>query len=118
MEYAKLETAALAHVDDSYYYGAYCRKCKHSARLSLVKLRAHLGDCFPLVKVKGKLRCERCSSRQIVITFLTPSQRTGSLAHLFGENPSYDPASYPHTSGVYNLMMYGGEGSGAFRGIQ
>jgi hypothetical protein len=40
MEYAKLETAALAHVDDSYYYGAYCRKCKHSGRLSLVKLRA------------------------------------------------------------------------------
>jgi hypothetical protein len=35
MEYAKLETAALAHVDDTYYYGAYCRKCKHSARLSL-----------------------------------------------------------------------------------
>jgi hypothetical protein len=27
VEYAKLETAALAHVDDSYYYGAYCRKC-------------------------------------------------------------------------------------------
>ena len=25
MEYAKLETAALAHVDDSYFYGAYCR---------------------------------------------------------------------------------------------
>jgi hypothetical protein len=64
MEYAKLETAALAHVDDSYYYGAYCRKCKHSARLSLVKLCAHLGDGFPLVKVKDRLRYERCSSRQ------------------------------------------------------
>lgn len=37
MEYARLETAALAHVDDKYYYGAHCRK--HSARLSLVKLR-------------------------------------------------------------------------------
>jgi hypothetical protein len=36
MEYAKLETATLAHVDDSYFYGAYCRKCKHAARLSLV----------------------------------------------------------------------------------
>jgi hypothetical protein len=35
MEYAKLETPALAHVDDSYYYGAYCRKCQYSARLSL-----------------------------------------------------------------------------------
>jgi hypothetical protein len=47
---AKVETATLAHVDDSYYYGAYCRKCKHQARLSLVKLRQHLGDTYPLVK--------------------------------------------------------------------
>jgi len=59
MEYAQLETAALAHVDDSYYYGAYCRKCKHSARLSLVKLRVHLGDDFPLTHVRERLRCQR-----------------------------------------------------------
>jgi hypothetical protein len=85
MEYAKLETAALAHVDDSYFYGAYCRKCKHAARLSLVKLREHLGDTFPLGKVKDRLRCERCNSRQIVITFLAPNQKTGNVAHLFRE---------------------------------
>ncbi len=83
MEYAKIETAALAHVDDSYFYGAYCRKCKHAARLSLEKLRQHLGDDFPPVKVKDRLRCERCSSRQIVITFLAPNQRTGNVANLF-----------------------------------
>ncbi len=83
MEYAKLETAALAHVDDSYYYGAFCRKCKHSARLSLEKLRNHLGDNFPLRKVKDRLRCEHCNSRQIVITFLAPNQRTGNVVHLF-----------------------------------
>jgi hypothetical protein len=87
MEYAKLETAALAHVDDSYYYGAYCRKCKHSARLSLVKLRAHLGDDFPLAKVRERLRCQRCGSRQIVITFLAPNQRTGNVAYLFCDEP-------------------------------
>jgi hypothetical protein len=87
MEYAKLETAALAHVDDSYYYGAYCRKCKHSARLCLEKLRKQLGDTFPLVKVKDRLRCERCSSRQIVITFLAPNQRTGNVAPLFDQTP-------------------------------
>jgi hypothetical protein len=85
MEYAKLETAALAHVDDTYYYGAYCRKCKHAARLSLEKLRKNLGDGFPLAKVKDRLRCERCSSRQIVITFLTPNQRTGNVANLFDQ---------------------------------
>jgi hypothetical protein len=87
MEGAKLETATLAHVDDSYYYSAYCRKCKHAARLSLVKLREHLGDTFPLRKVKDRLRCERCSSRQIVITFLAPDQKTGNVAHLFSESP-------------------------------
>jgi hypothetical protein len=31
LEYARFETAILAHVDDSYYYGAYCRQRKHSA---------------------------------------------------------------------------------------
>jgi len=88
MEYARLETAALAHVDDSYYYGAYCRKCKHSARLSLKKLRAHLGDDFPLARVKERLRCDRCRSRQVVITFLAPNQRCGNVVNFFDEPSS------------------------------
>ncbi len=87
MECAKLDTATHAHVDDSYYYGAYCRRCKHSARLSLVKLRAHLGEDFPLAKVRDRLRCERCGLRQVVITFLAPNQRTGNVAYLFREEP-------------------------------
>jgi hypothetical protein len=87
MEYAKLDTATLTHVDDSYYYGAYCRRCKHSARLSLVKLRAHLGDNFPLAKLRDRLRCERCGQREVVITFLAPKQRTGNVAYLFREEP-------------------------------
>ncbi len=87
MDYAKLETGTLAHVDDSYFYGAYCRKCKHAARLSLMTLRAHLGENFPLLKIKERLRCDRCSSRQIVITFLAPDQKTGNLVHLFRESP-------------------------------
>jgi hypothetical protein len=85
MKYACLETAALAHVDDSYYYGAFCGKCKHTARLSLVKLRARLGDDFPLKDVRPRLRCRRCRSRHMVVTFLGPHQRAGSLAHLFAE---------------------------------
>jgi hypothetical protein len=85
VEYAKLETATLAHVDDRYYYGAYCRMCKHSARLSLVKLRANLGDNFPVSKIRHRLRCERCQSRAVVITFLAPDQRGGSVTHLFGK---------------------------------
>jgi hypothetical protein len=88
MEYAKFETATLAHVDDSYYYGAYCRKCKHSSRLSLVKLRAHLGDDFRLTKVRERLRCDRCQSRLVVVTFLAPDQKTGTLVRLFEERRS------------------------------
>jgi hypothetical protein len=88
MEHAKLETAALAHVDDSYYFGAFCGKCKHTARLSLVKLRARLGDDFPLKDVRPRLRCRRCRSRHIVVTFLGPRQRSGDLARLFDESLS------------------------------
>jgi hypothetical protein len=87
MDYAKLETATLAHVDDSYFYGAYCRKCKHSARLALEKLRKHLGDNFRVRDLKDRLRCERCSSRQIVITFLAPNQKTGNVVKLFDQAP-------------------------------
>jgi hypothetical protein len=84
MAFATLETACLAHVDDSYYYGAYCRKCRHSARLSLTKLRAHLGDDFPVRAIREKLRCEKCGDRrQIVVTFLGPHQRSGTLSRLF-----------------------------------
>ena len=87
VEYARLETATLAHVDDSYYYGAHCRKCKHGARLSLVKLRAALGDDFRLIDLRERLRCERCQSRQVVVTFLAPDQRCGNLVRLFSERP-------------------------------
>jgi hypothetical protein len=83
MNFATLQTAALAHVDDSYYFGAYCGKCRHAARLSLVKLRARLGDDFPLRDVRAKLRCRRCRSRHIVVTFLGPHQRSGSLVRFF-----------------------------------
>ena len=84
MEYAKLETACLAHVDETYYFGAYCRACGHAARLSLSRLRAQLGGDYPVRKVREKLRCEQCNDRrQIVVTFLAPDQRTGNLSHLF-----------------------------------
>ena len=43
MEYARLETARLRDIDETYYYGAQCRSCLHASRLDLIKLRAHLG---------------------------------------------------------------------------
>jgi hypothetical protein len=85
-EYEKLETETVAHFDDSCYSGAYCRKCKHHAPISLVKLRQHLGDTYPLVKVKDRLRCEGRASRAVVITFLAPNQKTANVAYLFGES--------------------------------
>lgn len=87
MDYARLETAKLAHVDDTYYYGANCRSCLRSRRLSLVRLRATLGDDFPLKDVRPRLKCQTCGSRQIVITFLAPNQAVGNLASLFHEQP-------------------------------
>jgi hypothetical protein len=83
VDYATLATAALAHLEDGYYYGAYCGKCKHAVHLSLVKLRAKLGDDFPVMNVRGRLRCRLCGSRRIIVTFLRPDQRGGSLSSLF-----------------------------------
>jgi hypothetical protein len=62
---------------------SYCGKRKHTARISLVKLRERPGDCFPLVDVRHKLRCRRCRSKHIIATFLTPEHCSGDLAKLF-----------------------------------
>ena len=83
MEYARLETALLKDVTDDYYYGCHCTSCLHTARLSLSKLRAHLGGDYPLVKIRERLKCQICSSRKVTITFLGPHQKGGNLHHLF-----------------------------------
>jgi hypothetical protein len=85
--YAALETATLKDVTDDYYYGCSCQSCLRTARLSLSKLRAHLGDEFPLIKIRERLKCQTCSSRQITITFLGPHQKGGNLHHLFEKTP-------------------------------
>ena len=87
MEYARLETAKLRDIDDAYYYGGQCRGCGHGARLSVTKLVARLDDDYPLAKVRERLRCEKCRSPAVVITFLAPNQRTGNLVELFTRKP-------------------------------
>lgn len=87
MEQAKLERDTLAHVDERYYYGAFCRKCKHRSRLSLIKLRDHLGPNFRLARIAERLICERCGSRAIAVTFLSPDQMTGKRVRLITEKP-------------------------------
>jgi hypothetical protein len=83
MEYARLETSALKDVTDDYYYGCSCQSCLHTARLSLSKLRSHLGDNFPIRNIRHRLKCQICGSRKVTITFLGPHQKGGNLHYLF-----------------------------------
>jgi hypothetical protein len=83
MEYARLETATLGQVDDSYYYGASCSSCHRSKRLSLVRLRSLLGADFPLIELRKRLKCSTCGRKQLTIMFLAPGQAGTSLQHLF-----------------------------------
>ena len=83
MEYARLEAALLKDVTDDYYYGCHCTSYLHTARLSLSKLRSHLGADCPLRKIRERLKCQICSSRKVTITFLGPRQKGGNLHHLF-----------------------------------
>jgi hypothetical protein len=88
VDYPKLEIALLKDVDDRFYYGANCQSCWHTSRLRLSKLRAYLGDDFPVAKIRHRMKCELCGSKTVVVTYLTPSQCTGSLVHLFEKEPS------------------------------
>jgi hypothetical protein len=81
--YARLETGTLKDITDDYYYGCHCSKCEHGARLSLSKLRAHLGEDFPLRNIRKRLKCESCGSRKVTIVFLAPNQKSGGLHQLF-----------------------------------
>ena len=88
MEFAKFETAKLHDVTDDYYFAAECSKCRHRRRLSLKKLKAHLGDDFLLIDIRPRLRCEICRSRKVVVSFLAPNNRFSTLlARLFQEPP-------------------------------
>jgi hypothetical protein len=78
-------SAKLADVDDSYYYGVSCQSCLREARISLMRLRAVLGDDYPVVKVLSRLKCRTCHSKQVTVTFLAPNQAVGNLAYLFQE---------------------------------
>ena len=85
--FARLETATLKDVTDDYYYRCHCTSCLHTARVRFSKLRAHLGDDFPLIKIRERLKCQICSSRKVTITFLGPHQKGGNLRHLFEKEP-------------------------------
>ena len=84
IKHPTLETACLAQITKEFYLGAYCRKCKHSARLNTDRLRAKLGGDYPVRELRERLKCDWCGDkRQIVVTFLAPNERAGNLVHLF-----------------------------------
>lgn len=87
MDYARYETAKLADLTDAYYFGVHCPSCLRSARLSLERLRAILGDDFPTINIRKRLKCSVCGSKAIIITFLAPNQAVGDLARLFQQKP-------------------------------
>jgi hypothetical protein len=60
MDYSRFETATLKDMTDDYCYGCSCQSCLHTARLSLSRLRVHLGGDFPLTKIRERLMCEIC----------------------------------------------------------
>jgi ribosomal protein S27E len=85
MDYPTLGTATLGQVDDSYYYAVSCNSCHHQVRLSLLALRAKLGPDYPLVKIRTRLTCTACGSRQIIVSYFTPAHAVTSLGSLFKE---------------------------------
>jgi ribosomal-protein-alanine N-acetyltransferase len=52
-----------------------------------------------------RLRCERCNSRQIVITFLAPDQKTGNVAHLFHDPLRYRPVKLADLDEFHGLVQ-------------
>jgi hypothetical protein len=87
MEPARYETAKLRDVDDTYYFGVCCNDCQRQRRLSLVRLRAALGDDYLVVDIRKRMKCTTCHSKKIIISFFGPHQAVGSLAYLFDQVP-------------------------------
>ena len=85
MQYASYETTLLGEISDEYYLAAQCRDCKHGRRMSIKGLQQRLGTDFLVVQIRKRLRCERCGSIKIVVSFFNPGQHTGNLNHLFNE---------------------------------
>jgi hypothetical protein len=83
VDYAGYSTAKLSDVSDSYYYAVSCSSCLRNVRLSLAKLRASLGDQYPVADIVKRLRCRTCGSRRVAVSYLKPSQAVGNLYELF-----------------------------------
>ena len=113
VDYARLETASLKDVTDDYYYGCSCQPCLHTARLSLSKLRAHLGADFPLRKIRERLKARSAPAAKSVFSVWSSRSHIRVLARRrrprgatpvrlpdLGPRPPIDPLRHPVASGA------------------
>lgn len=65
------------------YYGASCEKCNETREIDLAKMAQTLGADFPTSKLKFKLVCKRCGSREkkIVTLYRSASTSESMKAH-------------------------------------
>jgi hypothetical protein len=63
---ADYTTGLIGDIDERYYVGVSYSACYRGKRLSVTRLRTLLGDAFPLVSVRKRLRCQTYSSKQVV----------------------------------------------------
>jgi hypothetical protein len=83
VHYLSYETAKLGEITDEYYFAAQCSVCKHRRRFKISTLRDALGTNFEVRRIRPRLRCNRCGSKQIIVSFFNPGHRAGSLHRLF-----------------------------------
>ena len=59
---------------ESFHLYAECERCQRSMQLSVEKLIARLGDDFPVIDLRPRLRCTGCNIRgqDLRIVFVGP----------------------------------------------
>lgn len=50
-----------------------CTRCKHKAQIDLTAMAKELGESFPLLELKARLKCSKCASKQTIFTTLWKS---------------------------------------------
>ena len=55
--------STLADLTQSYRLYGVCNACHRMERVNLIKLSMALGAAFPIMRIKTKLRCHECRSK-------------------------------------------------------
>lgn len=71
-----LSAATLADAE-KYVYRVSCKECERSLNIDLVALRNQLGADFPIRRLKQRLGCKSCGSRDTTIVFIVLDSSIG-----------------------------------------